>query len=117
MSAENLPAKLAVEILWLCAGISLVEHGHGATSEMPSHAHGMSTEGNHSHAYNNLIGSSRDYVKGGESYDSGRASTHPNSINTSSAGAHSHTIYSTGGGEAHNNMPPYVAVYRWVRTA
>ena len=87
------------------------------TSELPSHTHGMSTEGNHSHAYNNLIGSTKDYVKGGESYDSGRASTHPNTINTSSAGAHSHTIYSTGGGEAHNNLQPYEVIYRWKRTA
>jgi microcystin-dependent protein len=27
------------------------------------------------------------------------------------------TTYSTGGGQAHNNMPPYLAVYMWKRTA
>lgn len=27
------------------------------------------------------------------------------------------TTKSTGGGQAHNNMPPYIAVYMWVRTA
>lgn len=38
---------------------------------------------------------------------------------TSSSGAHAHelTINSTGGGAAHNNMPPYVTYYCWERTA
>lgn len=38
---------------------------------------------------------------------------------TSSAGTHTHavTINSTGGGGAHNNMPPYMPAYIWQRTA
>lgn len=42
---------------------------------------------------------------------------------TSEEGAHTHTltpsgtISSVGGGSAHNNMPPYLAVYIWKRTA
>ena len=38
---------------------------------------------------------------------------------TSSSGAHSHsvTINETGGGVAHNNMQPYLAVYMWKRVS
>lgn len=42
---------------------------------------------------------------------------------TSSDGAHTHTLTATGsnsntgGGESHNNMPPYLTLYMWRRTA
>lgn len=59
--------------------------------------------------------------------DTSGAGTHKHSVsvkgNTGSNGAHTHTVSisgttgNSGGGGAHNNMPPYKAVYIWERTA
>lgn len=62
---------------------------------------------------------------GGGGYDgdkttySGNMITSKSTTTSGSTGSHSHTvtINSTGGGAAHNNMPPYVAYYCWERTA
>ena len=51
--------------------------------------------------------------------NSGGAHTHNISGTAASAGAHTHTITvsNTGSGQAHSNMPPYLAVNMWRRTA
>ena len=76
---------------------------HTLTSdEMPSHSHSVGSNGSHSHSYTDVG------TTGGSSLGSGgsRGDTTFNKT-TGSAGSHSHSLGSTGGGSAHNNMPPY----------
>lgn len=78
------------------AGATGGEAAHTLTvNEMPSHSHDL--------WFWNYV------PAGGSTSGIGSASTHTGS----STGA----IQSTGGGAAHNNMPPYLAVYMWRRTA
>lgn len=69
--------------------------------EMPSHHHV---------ALYGLTGAVDDYL-GGSSVDYG---TRPGS---GVATNHDYKTSSTGGGQPHNNMPPYLSVYIWKRTA
>ena len=76
---------------------------------------------------NKKIISTRDVTLSGSlsgSTASGGSHSHSfSSVSASSAGSHTHsisgtvTIGSTGSGQAHENMPPYLSVYMWKRTA
>lgn len=88
------------------------------TNEMPSHTHSGSTSsaGSHSHTVS--------YPKGDKVWENGSGNTWwgrtaSTSKSTGSSGSHSHSmsLNNTGGGAAHNNMQPYLAVYMWMRTA
>ena len=91
-------------------------------NEMPTHSHGGSTggAGNHNHNVDGRI--IAWYGPGGGNVLQG-AGNYFGSVGayggqgTSSVGDHTHTIASNGGGQAHNNLPPYTTCFIWYRTA
>ena len=104
-----------------------------AETNLPSHTHpfsatsgGTSTSLSHAH---NLLGSSNHYVADGGQGQGGAASF-PFSLGgtdygtyTTASGSldHTHSVSGTtgaiGSGTAFTNLPPYIAVYMWNRTA
>jgi len=92
-------------------------HNHtGTTNTTGSHwhyvvRHDEENGGNNSIAYNSNIGSD-------DEYQLQRHSSNANKWNTSSAGSHTHTLSmsNTGGGQSHENRPPYYALAYIIRT-
>ena len=110
-------------------------HNHGGTTGLQSadHAHyfsaGTSTDGSHTHRLINMgfdgtTGSYVDYASsagvtsGYDSIEAAGAHTHSVSGWTWGVNAnHNHGVTAQGGGGAHENRMPYLAVYFWQRTA
>lgn len=104
-------------------------HSHTITvNDGGSHAHTASSNstGAHNHTITVNNGGSHNHTasaanNGNHSHtitvnDNGK---HVHTASSASAGAHTHgiTVSNTGGGQSHENMPPYLAVNLWRRTA
>lgn len=88
-----------------------------STDEMPNHSHVISNSGNHTHYFYGSNNNNGQFTEGdGLDTEGDSHFTHNERFLTSSAGNHTHAISNSGGGKAHNNMQPYIVVYRWHRT-
>jgi len=83
--------------------------------ELPAHGHTATTDaqGNHQHMTTVTTPAAFGSVGTGWTMALGNSGVSSSSLAlTSAAGAHSHTVTAgnTGGGAAHNNMPPYITI-------
>lgn len=91
------------------------EHNHTASSNKTgTHSHVLPTA--------NALGSGSGYVigtsNGGNLNTTGNGEhSHVITINNNGSHTHNTTVTETGSGQAHSNMPPYLAIYIWKRVS
>ena len=90
----------------------------GATSSNGAHTHTITVNSGGAHTHDASSASAGNHAHT-ITVNSGGTHTHNISGTAANAGAHTHTITvsNTGSGQAHSNMPPYLAVNMWRRTA
>ncbi|MBX3242385.1 MAG: tail fiber protein [Chitinophagaceae bacterium] len=100
----------------------LPAHNHGgSTNTTGAHAHGITDPG-HSHSLTSMASGGGNYIDHDVAGSASNPLSYPSSIGTSttgisinSNGAHSHTISSQGGGQAHNIMQPFLVLNYIIR--
>lgn len=90
----------------------------GATSSAGAHSHTITVNngGAHSHTASAATTGAHTHSVSGTAASAG-AHTHTMTVNSAGAHTHSVTVGNTGGSQSHTNMPPYLAVNMWRRTA
>jgi microcystin-dependent protein len=83
------------------------------TAEMPSHGHNPANEPGY---YGFITNSQKAFTIGDMGSQSGSGRYYPYAAAAFDISRNTLTG-TTGGGNSHNNMPPYLAVYVWKRTA
>lgn len=92
-------------------------HNHTASSASNgAHTHTVTVANGGAHTHTASSASAGNHSHTITVNDNGK---HVHTASSASAGAHTHgiTVSNTGGGQSHNNMPPYMAVNIWRRTA
>lgn len=84
-------------------------HTGSATTSGSTHTHALTMQASHGKSGNGGV----------PRFSDGDVWSPYKTQNLSAAGEHSHaiTINNSGGGQAHNNMQPYLSVYMWKRTS
>lgn len=98
----------------------------GSTSSAGAHSHTITVNsvGAHSHTITVNDGGSHAHTASSNSTGAhnhtitvNNGGSHNHSASSANNGNHSHSIASNGSGQSHENMPPYLAVNLWRRTA